>query len=406
LYKLRLVFLFLCGFFIYTSCKKNETADYHIGLMSGDDTLSEDSFVGGRELIARYGAVENGGIIQHVSYPDQFIEQEEVVIASLLALASDPKMKAIIVNQGIPGTAEAFLRIRSLRPDILLFVGEPHEEPDTIQKAADIVVSEDFISRGYLIPWEAKNMGADTFVHISFPRHMDYDTLGLRRQIMEEACKDLGLQFRYIEVPDPESDVGEARTLRYVFENTPGWVEKYGKKALFFCTNDAQTGPLLRQLFQYGGMFAEADIPSILVGYPEALDLNLGKDLNAKEDLSVIFQDIETAVVQKGGAGRFGTWRYPFGYVLSAGLGEFAKRVIDKTANIHSRVDLYMALGEFTPDSQWNGIYYINMETGREARNHIMVYMDTYIFGRGYLRTTRQEVPEKYFAFKRAESSF
>ncbi|MDR1545330.1 MAG: DUF3798 domain-containing protein [Deltaproteobacteria bacterium] len=44
---------------------------------------------------------------------------------------------------------------------------------------------------------------------------------------------------------------------------------------VFFCINDAYTGPLIQQITKYGGIFVEADFPSSIVGYPEAFDLDL-----------------------------------------------------------------------------------------------------------------------------------
>jgi hypothetical protein len=52
------------------------------------------------------------------------------------------------------------------------------------------VVDADILSRGYTIPWAARQMGAQTFLHISFPRHMSYETYSRRRAIMEVACMD------------------------------------------------------------------------------------------------------------------------------------------------------------------------------------------------------------------------
>ncbi|MDR1748472.1 MAG: DUF3798 domain-containing protein, partial [Spirochaetaceae bacterium] len=181
-------------------------ASFHIGIVTGTVSQSEDDLRGAEELIKRYGKVSDGGMIQHVTYPDNFMDQQETTITQIVTLADDPLMKAIIVNQGVPGTTEAFRRIKARRPDILLFAGEPHEDPLVIQSAADLAVSADFISRGYTIPWAAKQLGAETFVHISFPRHMSYETLGLRRQIMEQACNDLGLRFVFETTPDPTSD--------------------------------------------------------------------------------------------------------------------------------------------------------------------------------------------------------
>jgi hypothetical protein len=306
-------------------------------------------------------------------------------------------MKAIVMNQSVPGTAEGVKRVRERRPDILLFAGEAHEDPLVIQQAADLAISADFISRGYTIPWAAKQLGADTFVHISFPRHMSYESLGLRRQIFEEACKDLGIKFVFVTAPDPTSDVGVAGAQQYILEQTPQWIQTYGKNSVFFCTNDAHTEPLLRQLLQYGGMFVEADLPSPLMGYPGALGLDLSAEVG---NFPAILTKVEDAVKARGGAGRFGTWAFSYGFSQSAGWGEYAKRIIEGKATLGSLDDMWAALGEFTPGAKWNGAYYVDANTGVRSKNHLLIYMDTYIMGQGYLPTTQQQVPEKYYNIK------
>jgi hypothetical protein len=387
---------------IVTGCAKKQTraagsAAYHIGVVTGTVSQSEDDLRGAEDLIKRYGTVGSGGMIQHVTYPDNFMDQMEVTITQITNLASDPLMKAIVVNQAIPGTAEAFKRVKEKRPDILLFAGEPHEDPLVIQESATMAISCDFISRGYTIPWAAKELGAKSFVHISFPRHMGYETLGLRRQIFEAACNDLGIKFVFVTAPDPTSDVGVAGAQQYILEQTPQWINQFGKDAVFFCTNDAHTEPLLKQLFTYGGMFVEADLPSPLMGYPGALGIDLSAEAG---DFPAILKKVENAVVAKGGAGKFGTWAFSYCFTASAGLGEFAKRILDGKAKADSMQDLYSALGEFTPGAKWNGGYYIDANTGVRAKNQVLIYMDTYIMGKGFLPTTAQKVPEKYYNIK------
>lgn len=381
-------------------CQKKEAAPaaegaaYHIGIVTGTVSQSEDDLRGAEELIKRYGKVSDGGIIQHITYPDDFMSQQETTISQIVALADDPLMKAIIVNQGVPGTAEAFKRVKEKRSDIMCFAGEAHEDPLVIQASADLAVNADFISRGYTIVWAAKEMGANKFVHISFPRHMSYESLGLRRQIMEAACADLGLEFVFETAPDPTSDVGVAGAQQFILEKVPQWVEKYGKDTAFFCTNDAHTEPLLKQLAEFGGMFIEADLPSPLMGYPGAFGIDLTAEAG---NFPAILEKVESVVTEKAGAGRFGTWAYSYGFTVSAGLGEYAKRILDGTAEKGSMADLYAALGEFTPGAKWNGSGYIDAGTGVRSKNHSLVYMDTYIMGEGYLPTTSLEVPEKYY---------
>ncbi|WP_024469140.1 DUF3798 domain-containing protein [Treponema pedis] len=376
---------------------KDMGAAYHIGIMTGTVSQSEDDLRGAEELIRLYGSVKDGGMIQHITYPDDFMSQQETTISQIVALADDPKMKAIIVNQGIPGTAEAFKRVREKRPDILLFAGEAHEDPLVIDAAADMVASQDFISRGYTIAWAAKQIGAKHFVHISFPRHMSYQTLGLRRQILEEACKDLGMEFHFETAPDPTSDVGTAGAQQFILEKVPQWVEKYGKETCFFCTNDAHTEPLLKQLFAYGGMFIEADLPSPLMGYPGALGIDLSAE---KGDFQKILKKVEAAVIEKGGKGRFGTWAYSLGFTVSAGLGEYARRIIDGEAKLHNMAHLSEAFGKFTPGAKWLSAAYIDASTGVRSKNHALMFMDTYVFGQGYLPSTQQEINEKYYNIK------
>jgi hypothetical protein len=67
---------------------------------------------------------------------------------------------------------------------------------------------------------------------------------------------------------------------------------------------------------------------------------------------------------------------------------------------VDNTADLYAALGEFTPGAKWNGGDYIDANTGVRARNQILVYMDTYIMGKGFLPTTAQTVPDKYYQIK------
>ncbi|MHB0897884.1 MAG: DUF3798 domain-containing protein [Spirochaetales bacterium] len=372
-------------------------AKFHIGVVTGTVSQSEDDLRGAEALIKEYGSVKTGGMIQHITYPDDFMSQQETFISSVVALADDPLMKAIVINQAIPGTTEAFKRVRAKNKDILLLAGEPHEDPLVIQSAADLALSADFVSRGYTIIWAAKQLGAKTFVHISFARHMSYESLGRRRAIMEEACKDLGLKFAFETAPDPTSDVGVPGAQQFILEKVPQWIEKYGKDTAFFCTNDAHTEPLLKQLFAYGGIFVEADLPSPLMGYPGALGLDLSKEAG---NFPAILKKVEAAVVAKGGAGRFGTWAFSYGYSLTAGLGEYAKNIIEGKAKKGNLSDVFKALAKYTPGAKWNGAYYVDMGTGVRAKNQVLIYMDTYIFGKGFLPTTKQKVPEKYYSIK------
>ena len=380
--------------------KAPEKAPFHIGIVTGTVSQSEDDLRGAELAIQKYGDVSTGGMIKHLTYPDNFMSEMETTIAQIAGLADDPDMKVVVVNQAIPGTAEGFRRIKEKRADILCFAGEAHEDPNVIDSVADLTINADFVSRGYLIIHTAKELGCDTFVHISFPRHMSYETLGRRRLIMEQACKDLGMKFVFETAPDPTSDVGVAGAQQFILEKTPAWVKKYGKNTAFFCTNDAHTEPLLKQLAKYGGYFIEADLPSPLMGYPGAFGIDLKAEAG---DWPVILKKVEKAVEDAGAKGRMGTWAFSYGYTNSAALAEFGKRIVEGKAKVDSKEDLMACYAEYTPGAAWNGNYYTDLGTGETKKNHLLVYQDTYMLGKGYMNATSVAVPEKYEKIKMAK---
>ena len=372
-------------------------APFHIGIATLTVSQAEDTYRGAERMIQEYGDVADGGMVQHVTMPDNFMSEMETTISQIVGLADDPKMKVIVVDDAIPGTTEAFRRVKEKRPDILCFAGQPQEDPGVISSVADLSVSVDFVSRGYLKIDTAKKPGAKEFVHISFPRHMSYETLGRRRAIMEAACKDLGLEFIFETAPDPTSDVGVAGAQQFVLEKTPAWLDKYGKDTAFFCTNDAQTEPLLKQIAKYGGIFVEPDLPSPLMGYPGALGIDLSAEAG---DFPAIMKKVEQAVIDAGGKGRMGTWSYSFGWSTVCALAEYGKRITEGEAKLYRLKDLWACYDKYTPDAQWMGSEYLDMATQVKMRNFLLVYQDTYIFGKGYMDITKVQVPEKYMTIK------
>ena len=369
--------------------------DFHIGIVTGSVSQSEDDRRGAEAFQAKYGE-EN---VTLAIYPDNFTEELETTIQTIVNLSDDPQMKAIIVNQAIPGTTEAFRQIKERRPDIICIAGESHEDLPEIGSAADLVVNNDFVARGYLMIRTAHELGCDTFVHISFPRHMSYETMSRRVAIMKEACKEFGMKFEMETAPDPTTDVGVPGAQAYILEHVPEWIEKYGTNSAYFCTNDAHTEPLLKMLLEHGGYFIEADLPSPLMGYPGALGIDLTAEAG---DFEKILAKVEAAVVEKGGAGRFGTWAYSYGYTVSAGLAEHARNVILGKSELDDIDAISEAYGVFSPGAEWNGSNYTNVDTGVKADNTFLIYQDTYIMGNPghYMGSTKVEVPEKYFTVK------
>ena len=82
--------------------------DYHIGIVTGSVSQSEDDRRGAEAFQAMYGEDR----VKLAIYPDNFTEELETTIQTIVNLSDDPEMKAIIVNKAIPGTTEALRQIK------------------------------------------------------------------------------------------------------------------------------------------------------------------------------------------------------------------------------------------------------------------------------------------------------
>ena len=203
---------------------------FRIGIATPTVSQAEDAYRGAERVIKEYGDASDGGMIKHVTFPDNFMQEMETTISQIVGLADDPKVKVVVVNDAVPGTTEAFRRIKEKRDDVICLSGSPHEDPNVISSISDFSAVGDSISRGYLIVHTAKELGAKNFVMISFPRHQSYELQARKRAIMEAACKDLGINFSFETAPDPVSDVGVAGAQQFILEKVPAWLEKYGKE--------------------------------------------------------------------------------------------------------------------------------------------------------------------------------
>lgn len=375
--------------------KEDGADDFRIGIVTGSYAQSEDDRRGAEAFRDKYG---NDKVTLAI-YPDNFTEDMDITVQTIANLADDPKIKAIIVNQAIEGTTDAFAKVKEKRPDVLCIAGEAFDDFEDIKSVADLVVNNDFVARGYLMIRTAHELGCDTFVHISFPRHLSYETYARRVNIMKAACEEFGMKFAMEEAPDPTTEVGVPGAQAYITEHVPEWVAKYGNNSAYFCTNDAHTEPLIKGLMEHGGYFIEADLPSPIMGYPGALDLDV---TGASGDFEKITREVEEAVVAGGGAGRFGTWTSSYGFTNSAALAEHARNVLLGKSDLTDLNDIISAYRIYTPETEWNGSKFTNAATGEVMDNIFLVYQDTYIFGDPghYMGVTKVEVPEKYFTIE------
>ena len=237
-------------------------------------------------------------------------------------------------------------------------------------------------------------MGATAFVHMSFARHMAIETLSRRRYVYEEACKDLGIEFVFVNVPDPATEIGAAGAQQAVYEMMPGLVDKYGKDAVYFTTNTALHEPIIQRCMELGAMFVNQDDVSPLMGYPGALGIDLSAEAG---DFEAIVKKIEAEVVAQGGGGRMGTWPSSEPYAASVGLVRLLMDIAEGKAT-GTREEIKKAFDALQAVGTWSS--YLDANTNTPIDNYHLLTMDTYIYGKGYTGVLSEPFPEKYFDIK------
>lgn len=276
-------------------------ANYKIGVVTGTVSQGEEEFRAGENLVKKYG-----DMIKHVTYPDNFAQEVETTISQVKSLAADPDVKAIVICQSVPGTVAAIDAVKETRDDILFVVGAPHEDPEVVAPRADIAYELNQIQRGTSIMDTAHDMGAKTFVHYSFPRHMAMQLLAARRDEMKKRAEELGMTFVEVDAPDPLSDAGVAGAQQFIIEDVPREVEKYGADTAFFSTNCSMQEPLIKGVVDSKAIYPEQCCPSPYHAYPGALDIEIPPEKAG--DIDYLNAEIKRVLEEKGVSGRFATW--------------------------------------------------------------------------------------------------
>ena len=105
-----------------TDATAAQATGFKIGIMTGTVSQNEEEFRAGQQVAQKYG-----DRIKHVTYPDNFMQEQETTVSQILEMARDRSVRAIIVAQAVPGTIPAIKRVRRERDDVLFRNQE--EEP-------------------------------------------------------------------------------------------------------------------------------------------------------------------------------------------------------------------------------------------------------------------------------------
>ena len=295
----------------------NTDLGFKIGVVTGTVSQGEEEYRAAEAVKEKYG---DQVILQ--TYPDKFMDEQETTISNILSIANDPDVKAIIICQAVPGTSAAVDKVREIRDDVLIIAAVPGESPDTIAPKADVVLQGDELGMGKTIIAQAEKLGAKTFVHYSFPRHMSYPLLAARRDIFKAEAEAKGIKFIDATAPDPTGDAGVPGAQQFILEDVPRKVQEFGKDTCFFSTNCSMQEPLIKSSLETGAILAQQCCPSPYHGYPGALGISIPEDKQG--DVNYVIEQISAKIDEKGGKGRFSTWPVPINMMFVEAGAEYA----------------------------------------------------------------------------------
>lgn len=306
------------------ACGAVAEENWKIAILTGTASQGEEEIRAAERAIATYGAEH----IVHDTYPDNFMAESETTISKLVAFASDPEVKAIVMCQAVPGASPAFNKIREMRDDLILIAGVPQEDPKTISAAADIVLYADEIGQGDTIIETIANWECDIFVHYSFPRHLAMETIAARKSVFEANCEALGIQYVEATAPDPTGDAGTAGAQQFILEDVPLKMKEFeGKKVAFFSTNCAMQEALQTAvLAQPNAYYPQPCCPSPYHAFPASLGLEA---LQVGGDDTDALKQIAAKLNEHGAAGRFSTWPTPVNMAIIDMAVKYAKGYMD-----------------------------------------------------------------------------
>ena len=341
-YSVTILVAILIAFSLGTCAKKNAsnfiTATYtgpfpgKIAVVTGTIDQGEEEFFSAEQLVAKYGSNK----IVHVTWPDNYMAEREYMVTIVAKLAVDREIKALIINQAVPGTIAAVDKLKDIRKDVFIVLCSPLEHPLATSRRSNLVLNTNEQDMAEPMVMQAKKQGAKTFVHYSFPRHMSIVMLASRRDNIRAACAKEGILFVDAHIPDPGADAGIDGAGEFILQDVSRMVTRYGANTAFFSTSCAMQIPLINGVMNTKAIYPQPCNPSPFHGFPGAFGLeSIGLDINRMVD------ETRKVTTANNMTGRFSNYPVPLPMAFThAGVeyairwinGQVPKTAIDDTA--------------------------------------------------------------------------
>ncbi|MCL1991507.1 MAG: DUF3798 domain-containing protein [Spirochaetes bacterium] len=326
--------------------------DWRIGIITGSGSWSEE-YQAALMMQERFGADR----IVRSTYPANFGAE---TISNVLSLINQGA-RAIVFVQAVPGAIAAIQTARNLSgDDIFFFWGAPQEPPAEVAQHADIVMSSDYFSMGRAIIEQAHRMGATSFAHISFPRHLGMESVSYRRAGLMQTAAQFGMEWIELTAPDPMTE-GVAIAQFFILENMPQWIAQFGQNTAFFHTSCDMPEPMITQIAFWGGLFPMQCHPGPLHALPAAFNISMQ---GREGDLNFAVSQLRSAIAAAGGSGRFSTWAMPVNTLLVEVGVMYSIEYLEGRVGRHDRAALSRIVQEVSTGMGGGGITLSNWPLG------------------------------------------
>ena len=350
--------------------EKASKDEYHIAIVTPTLSTSEDEYRAGEEMAKKYPE-----IVKHLTLPENFEEEIETCISTIVSSADDPLMKAVIVSSGQSGLIPAFQQIKEKNPDILTISAPIFDEPEMMSKYIDLNLDTNWLERGRTIVEKANKMGAKTFVHYSFPTHLSKPLISARQDKMKETCEKLGMKFVEVVTPDPQTGDSVEAMQQFLQEDIPRQIEKYGKDTNIFGSNCPMYDVIIKEALNLKYMVAEQCCPTPTQAYPTVLGLEISEEDQTNFDK--INEMISEKVDAAGMKGRLSGWPISVNVYMPQFAVEVAKEVIENDFDYKDATKL----NELTKEKFGIEVDYTKLEDkGKTFDNYFVMLMESIFY--------------------------
>ncbi|MDD2481135.1 MAG: DUF3798 domain-containing protein [Lutispora sp.] len=375
--KVTVILLVMALLFNLTACSKPASeptggevkTEGKVAIITNTVSATEEEYRSAEDMVKKYG-----DRVVHVTWPENAAKEQEQMITVLTKLGADKDIKAVVINQAMPGTNAAVDKLREMRDDILVMYCNFSENPPDVAKRADVGLLGDNMRVGAVYPDQAQKLGAKTIVYYSFPRHLSLSIFSVNRDLMKKRSEELGIKFVEATAPDPTGDAGIPGTQQFILEDVPKKVAEYGPDTAFYATNCAMQIPMIQKAVELKAIYALPCCPSPFHGYPIALGIDLPPE--KKGDIKYVVDATREKLREAGVLGRFSNFPVPAAYMLTVTGVEYSLKWLDGETD--GKFD-QKVIEEIMENFSGVKMSFRKMEDAGKTYDNVILYLQSFI---------------------------